>query len=111
LCLCLRYPAVVLYCVLLSVAGLALTVISTTIVDLLQGLQQFQAYTRANFIAGLVLTGMSVIAIWRGSGPVGLSVSYLTGPATSVLLLLILVHRRYFPVAIRWNPPRYKELL
>lgn len=111
LCVCLHYPPVVLQCVALAAGGLLLSTVATTLSDVLQGTQHLAPLATINLVSGLSLTLFSVLAIWRGVGPVGLSVSYLTGPLVSVALLSAFVHRRLFPISVRWNFEQYRKLL
>ena len=111
LCLLLHYPPVVLHCVALAAAGLVMTAAVTGLNDLVQSVQHLSALATTNLISGLVLTAGSVLAIWYGAGPVGLSAAYLTGPAVNLVLLLAYINRRLFPVSASWSVGRSRILL
>jgi len=108
---CLGYPPVVLQCTVLGALGLLLGVVSMVTTDLLQALQRLPALASINFTAGLLLTGASVLVVWRGGGPVELSLAYLVGPLVSATLFLAHVQRQHFPVRVRWDLNRFRDLL
>ena len=111
LCLCLRYPIVVLECVAITAVGLILSVLAGTLVDVLHGYQRFRTYTAINFASGLVVTIITVLSVWKGHGPVTLSLAYLSGPFTSLLLCSCAVHLGCCRVRVRWNFMRFSLLL
>src|SRR5438046_2177881 len=55
ICVALRYPTVVLCCVVLCSLSAAIFAISNALSDLLQGLQDFRRTTSVNMVAGLIL--------------------------------------------------------
>ena len=110
LCKCLHYPPIIVWCVALAAAGLVLSTLVGALNDVLQGLQLLHVLATTSMVSGLAVTVFSVLAIWYGVGPVGLSLAYLTGPAINLLVLLVYA-RRLFPVRVRWSPPRYLALL
>src|SRR5207302_301280 len=77
----------------------------------LQGLERFKTFASVNLIAGLALTVVSVVAIWRGAGPVGLAAAYLTGPAVSLALLAVVVRQQGYRLRVRGSLRRYAEML
>jgi len=110
-CVCMGYPAVVLQCTALASVGLIFTVVLFTFSDLLQALHRFPLIATVNLVAGIVLTGASVLMIWLGLGPVGLSCAYALGPLTGAVIAALLVRRLLFPVTVHWNLRRFRELL
>jgi O-antigen/teichoic acid export membrane protein len=110
-CAALGYAPVVLVCTTIGGCGLVLTMVATTVADLLQALHRLPVVASINFLAGLVLTIASVVAVGLGAGPVGLSLAYLLGPMTAAGVSLWFVHRNFFPPALRWNPRRFWALL
>ena len=86
-CLALGYPSAVLWCAAVGVLGLGLTTIATTLADMLQALQRMTVLASVNMVAGLVLTSVSLLAAWRGAGPVWMAVAYVSGPAVSAVPL------------------------
>ncbi|HEV3164310.1 MAG TPA: polysaccharide biosynthesis C-terminal domain-containing protein [Isosphaeraceae bacterium] len=110
-CIALNYPRVVIECAVIASAGLFLTTFATTLSDLLQGLHRISVYAAVGFIAGLALTGASIVVTWLRFGPVGLSVAYLFGPLVSAVLLFAYVQRNLFPVQTRWSLGRSWRLL
>jgi O-antigen/teichoic acid export membrane protein len=110
-CLALGYGRLVLQCTAITALGLVLTTISTTAADVLQALQRLPTIAMVNMVAGIVLSAASVAAAYLGAGPVGIAGTYLLGPLISIALLLYLIHRRHFPVRVRWNNQRARSLL
>lgn len=110
LSIALGYPAPVVRCVAISVAGLLLTALTSALSDTLLALGHVKAYSLAAFTAGVVLTATTVLAAGRGVGAVGLTTVYLLGPATQCLLQWVLL-RRIFPVRLRWDAARSRALL
>jgi O-antigen/teichoic acid export membrane protein len=49
--------------------------------------------------------------VWLDTGLLGLAVAYLLGPLVAGVLSLVLVHRRYFTVRVRYSPRRFLALL
>jgi len=98
----LRYPPVVIACTAVGCVWILLSVISTTFGDVLQSLEQFGSYSVTTFIAGVVVTASSLVAVFFGCGPVGLSIAYLTGPLVSAALSWRSV-RRSVDVGIYWD--------
>ena len=100
-CLCFRYEPIIRACILITASGLLLNTITTTFVDLLQGLQFIKHYAFVNLVAGLTVTAGTVLAVWQNTGPIGLSIAYLIGPITNVCLLLITVFKLHIHVRVR----------
>jgi O-antigen/teichoic acid export membrane protein len=111
ICLALGYPAPVLWCTVVGVAGMALTTVATTFADLLQSVHRIQTLAAVNLAAGLSLTGASVIAARWGNGPVAIAAAYLIGPGVSAGAMLIIVQRWVCPVGVRFHVPRCVSLL
>lgn len=111
LCSALHYPRLVLTCVALTSVALTLFTISSALSDVLQGLERFRSTAAVNLAAGLALTAASVVAAWRGCGAVGMAIAYLTGPATSLALLLVTVQFTLFRVRVIWDFRRFGDLL
>src|SRR6476660_2801659 len=86
ICLLLRYPPVVIACMAVGSIWIMLSVISSTLGDLLQSLEEFGSYSVSGLISGLAVTAASIAAVYQGYGPIGLSIAYLTAPAVNVLL-------------------------
>jgi O-antigen/teichoic acid export membrane protein len=110
-CLVLGYSRTVVACTAVASLGIVLMTVSTTALDLLQAMHRLPTIAVVNMVAGVVLTGGSIVAVWRGAGPVGVALSYLLGPATSAILLLWIVQKDHFPVHVRWNARRCGRLL
>src|ERR1051326_8954632 len=98
LCRILKYPDIVLNCVIVTAFGFLMSAIATVLGDVLQGFGNFKQFSSVNFTAGIIVTAVTVVAIWQGAGPLGLSIAYLSGPAVTLMLWAALVHRRFFPV-------------
>jgi len=94
--LLMRYPAVVVKCTAVACAGMLLSTLWTAGFDLLDGLHRFAMVAWISLAAGLVLTAASVVVVWFGGGPVAVSVSYLLGHVTSLVLLIILLRPECF---------------
>jgi O-antigen/teichoic acid export membrane protein len=107
----LAYSRDIILSVAITSLGLVLTVISLVSGDVLQGFQRFKIFATVNFIAGIVLTLLSVGAVLAGCGPVGLSISYLSGPAISATLFLLIIHVQHFPIRIRFDFRRFRDML
>jgi O-antigen/teichoic acid export membrane protein len=107
----LRYPPVVIQCTLLAAVGLIFTTVFTTASDLFEAFQRFPAMSVASLVGGLALTAASVLAVGFGGGPVVLSVAYLIGPLLTAAVLLGMLRRECFRLAIDLSPRRTAELL
>ena len=102
---CLGYSPVILRCTAIAAVGLIFSALATTAGDLFQAMHRLPALAAVNMVAGVMLTAASVVAVWMGTGPVGLSVAYLFGPVTAAVLSLALVQRWHFPVRVPPGPP------
>src|SRR5579871_3864305 len=111
LCLVFRYPLVVLHCVIVGAFGLIMVSVATVLQDVLQGFKNFKVYSAVNLVAGIVVTAITVVAVWEGTGPLGLTIAYLSGVAMTLMLLVIAVQRYHIPIGIRGSYQRYRELL
>jgi O-antigen/teichoic acid export membrane protein len=111
LCAALRYPPVVLTCVVVSAVGFGIVVAYTVMSDLLQAYQRFHTTAAIGMIAGLALTALSIVAVWAGAGPVWLSVAYLTGPLVSLTLMVRAVRREGVTIRLTWHGGRFRQLL
>jgi O-antigen/teichoic acid export membrane protein len=110
-CLLLGYSSAVVWCVVIGATGLGLTTVATTLADLLQSLQRITILAAVNMTAGLALTGVSLVAAWRGAGPVAMAIAYVSGPAVSAALLLVIVRTRVCPVKVRWDTSSCRRLM
>jgi O-antigen/teichoic acid export membrane protein len=110
LCLILNYPSIITACVAVAACAMILTTFATTLIDVLQATHRTPTVAAINLTAGLVLTAASIMVIWLGKGPLGLSLAYLAGPLTSVLATFILI-RRDMPIRIRCHPRNAARLL
>jgi O-antigen/teichoic acid export membrane protein len=109
-CVLLRYPPVVLACMAIGCVWIMLSVISSTLGDVLQALEKFGSYAAIALISGLAVTAVSVVAVYQGCGPIGLTVAYLATPAVNVWLQWRIA-RRHVRVRVRWRPARMRALL
>lgn len=110
-CGLLRYPPIVLECVVLSAVGLVLTTIASTLADLLQSFSRVKTLAAVNLAAGLALTGASVLGAVYAKSPAAIAAAYITGPLVSVIVLAIIVRRRYCRIRIRWNLSQFWKLI
>jgi O-antigen/teichoic acid export membrane protein len=106
----LRYPPIVIACTAVGAVWIVLSVISSTLGDLLQSLERFGTCSVTSLISGLAVTVAAVVAVHQGAGPVGLSVAYLTAPAVSVWLYWR-VATRQVRIGVNWDASRAKALL
>jgi O-antigen/teichoic acid export membrane protein len=111
LCLILNYPAIVLYCVIVTAIGFIITGQALTLGDVLNGFERFKILAGVNFVTGIVVTSITVVAVWQGANSLGLSFAYLSGPIINLVLSLILVNKTLVRVRIRWDITRYYALL
>jgi O-antigen/teichoic acid export membrane protein len=111
ICLLLRYSTVIVACTGIAGIGLILGVVAGVAVDYLQALHRLMAVAVINFIAGLCLTMASVVAVWKGGGPILVSWSYLIGPTVSVIALLGLIGYQEFAPRVAWNLSRFRALI
>ncbi len=109
-CMFAGWPPVVLFCTIIGAVGLIFGTINATAFDLLQGLQRLSMVAIFTMISGVILTGTSVLVVWRGGGPIGVAVAYLLGPTVAAALSLYVIHKKY-PVTISWHPGRSARLL
>lgn len=105
------YPPTVLACVALSALGIVFGAMGGAATEALQGLQQLRPVAVAAGTAGLLLTALSVAAAAVGAGPVGVAAAYLCGPLVSLILLMGVLRRQGYPLRIRVNRRRCRELL
>jgi O-antigen/teichoic acid export membrane protein len=110
-CVVLHYPATVVLCTFVSGLGLMLLTVSTTIADLFQALQRLPVVAGVNMAAGLVLSLVSVLAVWMGAGPVGVALTYLINPITAIVLFCLIARRNRHPVRIRWDARKAGQLI
>jgi O-antigen/teichoic acid export membrane protein len=106
----LRYPPVVIACMAVGSVWIMLSVISSTLGDLLHSLEKFGSYSVTNLISGLAVTAASIVAVHQGSGPIGLSIAYLTAPAVNVLLYWHIASK-HIQVRVRWDLRGARALL
>ena len=110
-CLALKYSPIVLQCTVIASIGMILTTGWSTLVDLMQALERFSTIASVNLVSGLLLTAASVLVIIAGGGPVALSLAYLIGPLTSLVLLLVILHSQRFPVSLSIHARRAGRLI
>ena len=84
----LRYPPIVIGCTAVDCIWILLSVISSTFGDVLQARERFGSYSATAFLAGIVVTVSSLVAVFLGCGPIGLSIAYLSAPLVSAALYL-----------------------
>jgi O-antigen/teichoic acid export membrane protein len=111
ICWLLRYPAPVVMATAVLSIGLLFTAVASCVADLLQALERLPTLASINMIAGLTLTAASVVTSYLGLGIVALAGAYLVGPLLSAALSLAFVHRRLFPVRMRWSLRETFDLL
>jgi O-antigen/teichoic acid export membrane protein len=99
----LHYPRPILECTSVAAFGLLFSCISQTFIDLMQSFENFRAIALTNLVAGLALTGASVLAVGLHGGPVAVAGAYLCGPIVSTGLLGAWLARSGFPVKINLN--------
>lgn len=107
----LRYSPVVVGCVAIASFSLVLSVLASTMGDVLQGFQRFKAFAVVNLIAGVLLTAGSVLAVVMDYGSLGLAASYAIGPFISCGMFYGLIRRDLFKPVLRVDFPRFKALL
>lgn len=107
----LHYPSVVLQCTAIIAFNMFVSVINTTLIDLLQGLEQFRAIAAAGFISGLALTVVSVIAVWHTGDPVWLACSYAFGPLVSLVVAIVYLRRSNIVIRARMRVGRGWQLI
>jgi O-antigen/teichoic acid export membrane protein len=110
-CALLGYRAPVLWCAGVGALGLVMTVISTTLADVLQALHRIKTIAAVNLAAGISLTGASLLAAFLGAGPVAMAWAYLSGPIIAAMILFVIVRKSLGPVALVWDVRRFGELL
>lgn len=108
-CLALGYPKTVFLCTLVATVSSLLVSFNSALGDVLQGNQNLKLLAIINFIAGFILTALSLVVVLMGGGPVLVALSYVSGPAISLILLLWAVNKNYFPVFISWDYLVFKE--
>jgi O-antigen/teichoic acid export membrane protein len=106
----LRYPPVVVACMTVGCLWIVLSVISSTLGDVLQGLEMFGNYSAIALVAGITVTVGSTAAVALGCGPVGLSIAYLSAPVvTSTLYWRSLKGR--VDIRLSWDAARVRALV
>jgi O-antigen/teichoic acid export membrane protein len=71
--------------------------------DFLQGVKQIGQYVVINLISGIALTATTVIAVALQKGAIGVATSYLVGPITSFILLIMVLHRLGISIKVRFD--------
>ncbi len=110
ICLLLRYPPVVLACMAVGCVWIMLSVISSTLGDLLHALEKFGSYAATALVSGLAVTAASIVVVYLGCGPIGLSLAYLAAPVVNVCLHWRIASQ-YVRIGVRWRPTRAGALL
>ena len=106
----LHYPPVVVACAAVGCVWILISVIASTFGDLLQSLERFASYSATAFASGAAVTASSLLAVFLGCGPIGLSIAYLVAPAVSAFLCWRTV-RRHVGVRVQWDTARVWSLL
>ena len=109
--LSLGYSRTVLIATAITAMGTVISVVPLTMGDLLQARLQLTRMSAVNFGAGLLLTLSSVVAAWIGVGAIGMSMTYLVGPITSAVLLLLFMRQLAFPIRISLTRTRFRSQL
>jgi len=109
-CLLLGYPSIVMKCTAVWCAWIFISVIGSTLGDVLQSLERFGVYSLAAFAAGVAVTVTAVVAVALGWGPIGLSVAYLASPIVGAVLSWLAL-RTHVAVRVRWDRGRVKTLM
>jgi O-antigen/teichoic acid export membrane protein len=110
----LLYPhdLVVVACTAIQSAGLIATIGWTVLADVLNARERFRENAHIGFVAGLILTVLSVVAAALGGGPILVATAYLAGPAINFGLQARAVRRMGLRIRYRashWQ--RYRLLL
>ncbi len=105
------YSRTILICVAINAVGLLATTIASTLWDVMVGFQRFKAFASMGFAAGVIVTVVSVVSVFCGARVIGLSVAYLSGILTSLMLACVFVHRNLFPLGLKWNTGEIRKLL
>ena len=109
-CVLVGYPPVVTACMVVGCVWILLSVVGSTLGDVLQAMERFGTYSAVGVVSGLAVTTASVVAVLAGSGPIALSVAYLAQPVVSVWLLGREA-RRHVRLGVRWDWQSAKRLL
>jgi len=107
----LGYPKTVLLATSLLSIGILFNAITVCVADVLQALDRLPVLASINMIAGLLLTGASVIVTYAELGVPALCAAYLIGPILSGSLSLLFVNRHLFPVSFHLSVRRSVEIL
>jgi O-antigen/teichoic acid export membrane protein len=110
-CLAIGYPAPVLRCAAIAVAGLAFTTAATTFGDTLQSFDRVKALAGINLVSGVALTGASLVAARWDASPEWMAAAYLVGPVVGAVLSWRVVSRHICRVSLHWSPGRFTGLL
>lgn len=107
--LIMGYPRNVVVCTFLAGLGTLMTSFSSALVDVLQGNQNMKVLAGVNFLSGFLLTLLSLIVVLSGGDVIFISISYLSGPLLSLMLLLFIVNKYYFKVLFLWDVSLFKK--
>jgi O-antigen/teichoic acid export membrane protein len=102
-CLALGYSRTAFLCTLIACLGLILTTVATTAADMLQVLHRLPTIAAVNMLSGVLLTVASIVAVFRGAGPVIVALCYLIGPTVSAAVLSYVIGKHHFAIRARWN--------
>jgi O-antigen/teichoic acid export membrane protein len=110
----LLYPddLVIVACTAIQSLGLIATIGWTVLADVLNARERFRENAHIGFVAGLILTILSVVAAAFGGGPVLVASAYLAGPLVNFWLQARAVQRMGLHIGYRashWQ--RYRVLL
>ncbi len=101
--LVLGYDPLILACAAIAAIGLVPAVVWTVFSDVLNAEESFRAAALASMVAGLALTGATIVVVHLDYGPIGVATAYLVGPALTAALLGVQVRRRGYAVSPSWD--------
>lgn len=111
ICLLLHYPRVVLICTLIAAVAMILSAMSSVFEDLMNGHQCFKILTIVSTCSGIILTLLSVVAVFYGGGPSTVALAYASGPLISLALFIVITHKTLFKITIAYSLTKYIQLL
>jgi len=104
----LGYSRTVVGCAVMFGVALILATLWTVFGDYLQAGERFKTFAAVNFVAGLILTLLSVVSAWAGGGAIALAAAYVSGPLITAVAFGIVLYRRDELTAprISWSEAR-----
>jgi O-antigen/teichoic acid export membrane protein len=109
-CYALHYSNSIKSCAVIYCVWIFLNATMSTLSDLLQGLQRMSVFAAISFISGATLTGASAVIVWLWPTAFALSLAYMIGPITTILLLMMYLRRDKIAVRIRWKKGRFAQM-